>query len=142
VRIAAGLLIAAMMVSGSCMAVPTQAAPSHPKVAVADNFRADATTAYRLIEPVCGTTSDPVQARRYDPFRARLAALHRRATGTPFQAVLAAAKRQQELMAAAVDCARLTYDAGTVARITKDLATAGQALSRMERAVSSYTERH
>ena len=141
-RIAGGLLIAAMMVPGSSMAVPAPAAPSHLRAAVAASFQADATTAYRLIEPVCGTTSNAVQARRYDPFRARLAALNRRAAGTPFQAILAEAKRQQDFMAASVDCARPTYDARTAAYITKTLATAGQALSRMERAVPSYPERH
>ena len=141
-NVAGGLLIATIMVSGSSMPVPAQAAPSHLTAAVAASFQADATTTYRLIEPVCGTTSNAVQARRYDPFRAWLAALIRHAAGTPFQAILAEAKHQQELMAASVDCARPTYDAHTAVYITKTLATAGRALSRMERAVSSYTERH
>jgi hypothetical protein len=138
VKTAGGLLIAVMMAPVPCNVATAERAPSHITVAVADAFRADAAAAYRLIDPVCGMTLNPALLRRYEPPRARLTALVQRAMGTPFQAILADVKRGQETLASEVDCARPAEDPGTAGRIARDLAAAGQALSRMERAVSSY----
>jgi hypothetical protein len=139
VKIAGGVLILAMMAPVSCNAVTAKRPTSHITTAIAGAFRADAEAAYRLIEPVCGTTLNPELLRRYEPFRARLAALDQRAAGTPFQAILAGARKRQETLASEVDCARPEDDAGTAGRVTRDLAAAARALSRMERVISSYT---
>ncbi len=137
-KIARGLLIAAMMAPGVCDAAIAKPAPLHISVAVANAFRADAETAYRMINPVCGTTLNPALLGRYELPRARLVALDRRAVGTPFEAILAEVKRGQETLASEVDCARPSDDSSTADRVARDLAAGGLALSRMERAVSSF----
>ena len=120
------------------IASPTAAVRPHITAAVTKVFRTDAVAAYRLIEPICGTTLNPDLLKRYEPLDARLTALGARTTGTPFYAILIEAKRNHDGLAAVVDCARPVDKPDTVAYVEKDLAAADLTLSRMEQTVARY----